>query len=132
MVMATFGLNAAIAQTTPTIVVVRFQTDYPKIVPAWTSDDCYYRVEYLDEVNNTWRSIVYDRAGYIVCRDWKMENNYPVRISDYYSAVYPGEKFVVWSSINENGCQHYYIVRNAEKMWFDKNGKVVNYTLASR
>jgi hypothetical protein len=118
-----------IAQTTPEIVVVQFAKDCPNKVANWKPLDCYFRAEYLDDVNNTWRTIVYDRAGYVLHRDWKMENNYPVRIDDYFLAVYPNEKYQVWSSLDASDKQSYYIIHNDEFIWFDKDGKVKKYSI---
>jgi len=122
-----FGLSIIKAQTAPTVVVVRFTTDYPQCTPVWAADDCYYRAEYFDKCNSTQRAIVYDRAGYIIHSDWKMTNYYPTRINDYFAATYPGESFQVWSSLDDLGCQSYYIMRDSEKIWFDRNGKTKNY-----
>lgn len=129
IIMTVFGINKAIAQSTPTIIVINFNTECPNATPTWSSDDCNYRVEYLDKMDYTLRSIVYDKAGYITRRDWKMDNNYPTRISDYYTAVYPNKPYAVWSSIDDYGRQSYYIIHDLEKIWFDKNGKTKNCTL---
>src|SRR5438105_3143257 len=93
LLMAIVGLNSMIAQTTPTIVIVQFERDCPNTVAVWRPIDCYYRAEYLDKMSNTVRTVAYDRAGYVLHRDWKMTNNYPVRIDDYVSASYPNEKY---------------------------------------
>ncbi len=126
LLVTVFALNRASAQTTPTIVIIHFTEDYPSYAATWAIEDCYHRVVFFDKENETLRSLVYDRAGYVICRDWKMSSNYPKRISDYYTSVYPNESYAVWSSIDDSGTQKYYIIRNSEKIWFDRNGKIKN------
>lgn len=134
LAMAIIGINAAIAQTntampapgsgnTPPNVTNQFKANYPNASASWTSDGSYYRAEYLDSPSSTWHANVYDKDGNIAYTEYQLgSNSYPAGISNYYTSKYPNESYMVWLSKDVDGNQTYYITRNPDWIYFDKDG----------
>lgn len=108
----------------PASAKTSFVQENPEAQPTWIMDGKNYKAEYVDEANVA-HARVYDASGSIMWRDDEM-SSYPTPISDYYTKTYPGEGYMIWSHIDNNGVTTYYAFHNSETLWFDKDGKLLN------
>src|SRR3954471_2149892 len=112
--------------TPPDNILEKFNKEYPGITASWRMDGQNFKAEFVDPNTLKGNSIVYDKAGNVVRRENEMENaSYPESINQYYIKHFPGEKFKTWSSQDDKGERSYYIKRNSETVWFDKEGKYI-------
>lgn len=140
IIFTAIGLNATIAQTNtptgmqttppgvdlPSIVLNNFTIDQPNTKAEWRIDEENYAADYKDNITGRGRTVVYNRDGNIVRREYEVEYTvYPSTIGQYYSDNFPKEKYIVWSSEDANGeLMYYYSYHDYGKMvWFDKDGK---------
>lgn len=101
-----------------------FIKENPALEATWKVDGKNYKAEYVDDANVA-HARIYDKAGNILWRDDEM-SSYPPAITEYYSANYPGEGYMIWSRIDNAGVTTYYAYRNSEMIWFDRDGKALN------
>jgi hypothetical protein len=112
---------------TPTGVLNSYNRDYPNTNATWTMDGNNYRADYSNNGMN--QAAIYDRNGNRLSSERQLsQGSYPSAISDYYTSNYPNEQYNVWSSQDKAGNTTYYVKRNEEMVWFDKNGKYKNKT----
>ena len=112
--------------TPPQIILDKFTKEYPNITPSWRMDGQNFMAEFMDPMTMKGVAIVYDKEGNVVRRENEMENSsYPQSINDYYIKTYPGEKYKTWSSLDQKGVRSFFIKREKETVWFDKEGKPV-------
>lgn len=140
ILFAALAINTAIAQTNtptgmqttppgvnaPSIVLNNFTTNQPNTKVEWRMDEENYAADYKDNITGRGRTIVYDRDGNVLRRDYEVEYTvYPGTIGQYYSENYPKEKYIVWSSEDGDGnLSYYYSYHDYGKIvWFDKDGK---------
>ncbi len=111
----------------PAVAVQNFTSQNPNATPAWRMDGQNYRASYVDPQSKLGRIVVYDKNGNVVRTENEVDNaHYPSSIGDYYSEKYPGETYQVWLTDEQDGAKAlYYTNRNAETIWFDKNGKIM-------
>ncbi len=111
----------------PQAIVDKFIKEYPGITPSWRMDGKNFQAEFVNPTTFKGNVIVYDKDGNVIRRENEMENaSYPPNINTYFIKKYPGEKFKTWTTQNENGEETYYIKRNNEIVWFDKNGNYIS------
>jgi hypothetical protein len=110
----------AMPRNIPEAVKATFAMENPDADARWKKEDTNYRAEFLD-ASNIAHIRVYSKNGAMIYRDDVMES-YPAPIHVYYTAKYPGEGFAVWSHIDAKGNMSYYSYRNADTLWFDKDG----------
>ena len=109
----------------PSIVMTTFSKSYQNVKALWTlNDDNTFYATFYDETSNMGRIIIYDINGNLVAVENELHNNgYPVAIAAYYIKNYPKEKFVVWSYYDTNDHKTYFVNREPETVWFDRDGK---------
>jgi hypothetical protein len=110
--------------TPPQKILEKFTKEYPGVTPSWRMDGQNFMAEFVDPLTLKGCSIVYDKDANVLRRENEMENSsYPQSINDYYIKKFPGEKFKTWSSLDTKGERSYFIKREKEIVWFDKEGK---------
>ncbi len=110
----------------PAEVKDKFIKEHPSVTPSWSMDGKNFKAEFVDPNTFKGNCIVYDAEGNVIRRENEMENaSYPKSINDYFIKTYPGEKFKTWSSLDARGNRTFYIKRNNDQVWFDKDGKVI-------
>jgi len=111
----------------PKIVMTAFTGSNPNVKPAWTfSDDNTYSAAFTDEATNMGRIIIYDSRGNLIAVENELHNSaYPAAIATYFIKTYPKEKYKVWSFYDTNDRKTYFINREQETVWFDRDGKFV-------
>jgi hypothetical protein len=110
----------------PATIIEKFNKEHPGMTPSWKADGTNFRADFVDP--NTFKgcSILYDKDGNVIRRENEMENaSYPQTINDYYIKHFPGEKFKTWTSLDNSGQKKYYIRRENEVVWFDKDGNYI-------
>jgi hypothetical protein len=110
----------------PKVVLDKFTQSYPDITPEWKMDGKNFVANFVDPNTLKGISIVYDKDGNVIRKETELENSsYPQSINDYYIKKYPGEKYKTWSSVDNSGANTYFIKRENETIWFDKDGNFV-------
>jgi hypothetical protein len=110
----------------PDVIVERFNKEHPGVTPTWRMDGKNYVADFVDANTLKGMTIVYDAEGKVIRRESEVENSsYPQVINDYYIKHYPGEKYRTWTSQDEKGERRYFIKRDRNTLWFDKEGKIV-------
>ncbi len=111
----------------PTVVINKFNTNFPNINVNWQRDGDLYAAHYHDEGTKMERCMVYDKDGNIVRSDNEVNDlSYPKPIGDYYAKTYPAENYKVVMSNDKEGKKLYYINRKSTVIWFDKDGNHIN------
>ena len=119
--------------TPPPVIEEKFKNEFPAVTPSWKMDGQNFKAEYVDPVTFKGNTIVYDKEGNVIRRENEMENSsYPQGINDYYIKRFPGEKFKTWSSQDNTGERSYFIKRENEVVWFDKEGLYIEPGKKSR
>jgi hypothetical protein len=113
--------------TPPPAIEEKFKNEHPSVTPTWSMDGQNFKAEFIDPATFKGNSIVYDKEGNVMRRENEMENSsYPQGINDFYIKKYPGEKFKTWSSQDNSGERSYFIRRDNEIVWFDKEGNYID------
>ncbi len=110
----------------PSIVVNNFTLNEPNTTAVWRMDEENYAADYKDKITGQGRTVLYDRDGNLMRRDYEVEYTvFPASVGQYYSENFPKEKYIVWSSEDSGGnLLYYYSYHDYGKMvWFDKDGK---------
>ncbi len=103
-----------------------FTKNHPNVVPNWSKDGENFRAIYEDPLTHKGVLIIYNKQADVIRSEFEIDNaDQPKPISDYYNKNYPQEKYKTWSTQDHTGVKTYYIIRNNEVMYFDKDG---NYT----
>jgi hypothetical protein len=111
----------------PVKVHEKFILENPDIQARWKTDNGVFTAQYINPLNNMGYMIVYDSLGNVLRREKELENQeYPALINDYFTKEFPGEGYVVWSSVDSAGNHLYYSDHNSRILKFDKNGHLLN------
>jgi hypothetical protein len=111
----------------PVKVHQKFVLENPDISPQWKHDKGVYTAQYINPLNNMGYMIVYDSAGHVLRREKELERqDYPAPINDYFVKEYPGEGYVVWSSVDSAGRLFFYSNHNSRLYQFDKQGQLLS------
>ena len=111
----------------PVKVHQKFILENPDVKARWKTENGIYTAQYINPVNNMGYNIVYDSVGTVLRREKELENeDYPGTINDFFMSQYPGEGYVIWSSVDSAGKQMYYTDHDSHIFMFDKNGKLMN------
>jgi len=112
---------------TPEAIKNKFNTDHPgQLLVSWRAGKKEYKVTYTDPKTNSGHIIFYDKNGKIIRTEGEVTyQNYPSAIKEFYSQKFPGEKYKVWETEKIAGQKLYYIPREKQEYWFDKDGKFI-------
>jgi hypothetical protein len=108
----------------PSLVMERFNKEYPGVSGNWSKEEDNYRVEFTDPKSRMLHVIIYDRNGEVIRRENELDNmEYPGAINDYNQKNYPGEQLRIWSAEEKNGEKYFYTKRQSEVLKYDKDGQ---------
>ncbi len=111
----------------PVPVHQKFILENPEVKARWKTENGIYTAQYINPVNNMGYMIVYDSLGNVLRREKELENqDYPPSINDFFMKEYPGEGYVIWSSVDSAGNQMYFTDHDSRIFKFDKNGRLLN------
>ncbi len=104
-----------------------FSGSNPHVNALWiANDDNTYSAEFRDENTKMGRIIIYDNRGNLLAVQNELHDGaYPVAIEIFYAKNYPQEKFTVWSHYDDSDHKTYFINREQEALWFDRDGRFV-------
>jgi hypothetical protein len=107
----------------PSLVMERFNREYPGISGNWSTDGENFKVEFVAPQSHLGHIIVYDRNGDVIRRESELDGpKNPGAINDYYKKNYPGEDLKTWSVEEKNGEISYYTRRKEQILRFNKEG----------
>jgi hypothetical protein len=117
----------------PVPVHQKFILENPDVKARWKTENGVYSAQYINPVNNMGYMIVYDSLGNVLRREKELENqDYPPLINDFFMKEYPGEGYVIWSSVDSAGKQMYYTDHDSRIFKFDKDGRLLNPVKGTR
>ena len=107
----------------PSLIVEKFNREYPGVSGSWTTDGENFKVEFTDPQSHLGHIIVYDRNGDVIRRESELDGpKNPNAINEYYKKNFPGEDIKTWSVEEKNGDRSYYAKRKEELLRFNKDG----------
>lgn len=111
--------------TPPEVVREKFRNMYPDVTPVWKMDGQNYAAEFLNPETLKGMRLVFNKDGHVLRKESELDSSYPQSINDYYIKKYPGEKYKIWSTVDETGQNTYFIQRGTETIRFDNRGQYV-------
>jgi hypothetical protein len=117
----------------PVKVHQKFILENPEVKARWKTEDGIYTAQFINPLNNVGYMIVYDSLGNVLRREKELENqDYPPAINDFFMKEYPGEGYVIWSSVDSAGKQMYFTDHDSHIFRFDKDGRLLNPAKGNR
>ena len=117
----------------PEKVKTAFKNSYGSEDVTWTRKGNDYMATFKSKGTESLETIVlYDARGGVVLKEREfLSNTGPVAISKYCGKHMLGKNCRAWEVESSNGNRSYFVVRDNEAIWFDRNGEQISANDAS-